>query len=298
MSRTKLYTHDDVDGAACGVLGKLVYSDNIDIEYCSYKNINDKVKTFIESEEYKNYDKTYITDISINEETAKIIDSVNKKIYGGFIFQLFDHHKDLDHLKQYKWAKVIIKEDGRESTYNFDVEHGYKKDSDGLSYFYHSGTSLFFNHLCNYDNNIVNNIVYYFVELVRQYDTWTWDYTKKQQAKNLADVFGILGIKEFVESYSSWIKLLKVRYEDTFIIKEEHLELLKYKRKDIDDYINYKMDKVKRYLSAYGTVGVVICDRKDCTSELGNKMCNELDIEYAALIYDGGVALRSKGDFV
>jgi oligoribonuclease NrnB/cAMP/cGMP phosphodiesterase (DHH superfamily) len=72
------------------------------------------------------------------------------------------------------------------------------------------------------------------------------------------------------------------------------MELLKYKRREIDLAIDEKLKKVK----IKGDYAISLCDRKDLTSELGSKILEKFEnINYVMLIYDGGVALRSVGDF-
>ena len=40
----KLFTHTDLDGIGCAILAKLAFGEEVDIEYCDYDNINEKVK--------------------------------------------------------------------------------------------------------------------------------------------------------------------------------------------------------------------------------------------------------------
>ena len=48
--KIKLFTHSDLDGVGCAILMKNVYrNDKIDIEYCDYGNVNDKIKEFLNS---------------------------------------------------------------------------------------------------------------------------------------------------------------------------------------------------------------------------------------------------------
>lgn len=40
----KLFTHTDLDGVGCAVVGKYAYDDQgISIEYCDYHNVNEKI---------------------------------------------------------------------------------------------------------------------------------------------------------------------------------------------------------------------------------------------------------------
>ncbi|WP_039241202.1 MULTISPECIES: hypothetical protein [Clostridium] len=64
----KLFTHRDWDGIGCAILGKLAF-ENIDVEFCGYEDINKKVQEFMKSGNFNNYSHTYITDISINQDS-------------------------------------------------------------------------------------------------------------------------------------------------------------------------------------------------------------------------------------
>lgn len=44
--RVKLFTHTDLDGIGCAVLGKLAFK-NIDISYVDYNDVNDTLKYVI-----------------------------------------------------------------------------------------------------------------------------------------------------------------------------------------------------------------------------------------------------------
>ncbi|MCY6372578.1 hypothetical protein [Clostridium ganghwense] len=105
--KIKLFTHNDLDGVGCGILCEVAYKDNINIEYCNYsgaENINVKVKNFILSNEYEEYDMIFITDISVNEEVAELI---NDNIEAKHI-QLLDHHNTAKWLNdKYEWSKVL-----------------------------------------------------------------------------------------------------------------------------------------------------------------------------------------------
>ncbi|MDW0050205.1 hypothetical protein RHK18_19410 [Clostridioides difficile] len=39
----KLITHNDLDGVGCCIIAKYILREQIDVNYCNYKNINDVV---------------------------------------------------------------------------------------------------------------------------------------------------------------------------------------------------------------------------------------------------------------
>lgn len=98
----KLFTHTDLDGVGCAVLAKLAFGEDVDIEYCDYSNVNEKVKYYLKTGD-DNLSYIYITDISVNEETAKLLDE-----RGGSY--LLDHHSTALGLNKYPWCKVVVED--------------------------------------------------------------------------------------------------------------------------------------------------------------------------------------------
>ena len=149
--KIKLFTHTDLDGIGCAILMKNVYrNDKIDIEYCDYGNVNDKIGSFLNKKDYIEYDKIFITDISINEDIANIIDELS--CMKEFI--LLDHHKTAEWLNRFDWAKIEdycsvfgIKTSGTFMLHKWLIENNEKYVK------------------CNYSNSKD------FVQLVNDYDT-------------------------------------------------------------------------------------------------------------------------------
>ena len=106
--RVKLFTHTDLDGIGCAVLAYLSFGyENVDVEQCNYDDIDDYVEAFMEDDGlYRSYDKIFITDISVSDSVANmidILDRVDRRV------QLFDHHGTALFLNKYDWC--MIKED-------------------------------------------------------------------------------------------------------------------------------------------------------------------------------------------
>lgn len=263
--KIKLFTDSDLDGISCAVVANVVFGDeNVDYEICGYGNVNEKISAYLENKEYADYDKTYITDISVSREIAEKINQCKKT------FRLLDHHKTADFLNTYEWATVIVqnKDDIKECGTSLLYQELYKEEA--------------------YNGNELGN----FVEMVRQYDTWEWKQTQNDLPKKLNDIFGIIGYKDFIDYYSN--NYYKSIEEFANMFPDKFMELLKYKRREIDLAIDEKLKKVK----IKGDYAIVLCDRKDLTSELGSKILDQFEnINYVMLVYDGGVALRSVSDF-
>lgn len=260
----KLFTHTDLDGIGCAILAKLAPGEVVDIEYCNYDDINQKVEEYFNSgSEYE----CHITDISVNEELASKIDNNNKK------YQLLDHHPTALRLNKFEWcnvqienAETNIKTCGTEMYYRWLIDNGYLNSSPTLNKF---------------------------VELIRNYDTWRWSTLGNEGiiCKQVNDLLYLYGRKKFID----WC--LTEIYEGSFPKLYESDELiLEIKQKEIDDYVKAK-DKQLFIGDLCGrTCGFVFADKY--SSELGNKLCQmHPEFDFVAIInMDGAVSYRTVRD--
>lgn len=98
-----LITHTDLDGAVCEILVKKAIQIQ-KVYLCDYKDVNETVIKIIENEkQQRTYSPIVITDISVTEETAKILENYFT-FYAPII--LIDHHKTALFLNKYLWAYV------------------------------------------------------------------------------------------------------------------------------------------------------------------------------------------------
>jgi len=260
--KIKLFSHSDLDGVGCGIIGKLAFPQ-IDIEYCDYDNVNEKIKRYIETERYKNYDTTFITDISVNEEVAKLIDNVYTT---SNEFVLLDHHKTALWLNEHKWAWVAEYLDEEDNTKQ-------------------CGTMMFYLNILDYyipehhTRHVILVNAYSFVEIVRQYDTWEWK-TKYNNIipKQVNDLMGLLGRETFIENAVNQFTMLR-----EFEITEQDLTLLKRNQEKIDSYIESKNESIIiKEIQGY-QAGVVFAERY--SSELGNKLSeSHPELDFIAII--------------
>ena len=261
----KLFTHTDLDGVGCAVLAKLAFDNElVDIEYCNYDDINQKV------EEYFNGGSEYechITDISVNEELADKINNSDKS------YQLLDHHATALNLNEFDWCKVQveneethIKTSGTEMYYYWLVDNGYLSKCDILDRF---------------------------VEVIRDYDTWRWATLGEEGVicKQVNDLLYLYGRDKFIRWCMSEINdcvFPRLYAADELV--------LKIKQKEIDDYIKYKDEQLVIDDLCGKTCGFIFAERY--FSELGNKLCQihpELDL-VAMINMDGIVSYRSIKD--
>lgn len=186
-TRTKIFSHNDLDGIGCGIVAKLAFNDPI-VEYCGYNNIDSKVKDFINSGDFKNFDQIFITDISVNKDVEELI---NEVIPFGKI-KLFDHHATATHLNENEWAFV---------------------NPNGING-KNSGTNMLFEYLVM--NGFFKDKVYYdalevFVEKVRRYDSWEWkEIYNDTEASSLNDLFWLYGVERFERIFIPRIKNLDI----------------------------------------------------------------------------------------
>jgi oligoribonuclease NrnB/cAMP/cGMP phosphodiesterase (DHH superfamily) len=270
MSKIKLFTHNDLDGVGCAVVGKVVFGEDIDIEYCGYKDVNDKIEQFLSLSNLQEYSRVFITDISVNEKVAERIDYKANHTDALITFNLIDHHKTAEWLNKYDWAFVESEVSTQEGIFKL------------------SGTTLFLEHLSGlYGYTEKMTALKGFVDAVRLYDTWEWKRLNLQFPKDLNDIYHLVGLDEFVCVYTKKI----LERNNSFTFDPVHMTLLKYKRKETENYISKKLDQVK----VINRVAFLVADNN--ISELGNKICENVDCDYCAIYTGQSVSLRSIGEF-
>jgi len=249
--KVKLFTHTDLDGVGCAIIAKLGFGKNVDIEYCDYDNINEKVANYITSKDYINHGTTFITDISVNEQVAEMID----KIHLIKEFMLIDHHKTALWLNKYEWTWI--------SEYH---NEGIKS----------SGTTMFYQSISHYKHVLfVDN----FIESVRRYDTWEWkDKFNDIIPKQINDLMYILGRDIFIEDV-----IYQLENNLEYKISQQNIELLNRNQEKINRYIESK-DKtiIIKEIQGY-QAGVVFAEQY--SSELGNKLATiHPELDFIAII--------------
>lgn len=260
----KLFTHTDLDGIGCAVLAKLAFQNEVDIEYCNYNEINKKVLDYINCNDNKF--SIYITDISVNEEVAKLLDK------RGCV-QLLDHHPTALELNKYSWCRVMV------------------EDLKGVKT---SGTKMFYHWLgmngCFSDELENNKTLDRFVELVRDYDTWRWIELGDEGilCKQINDLLYLYGKEKFI----SWC-VSKICCSDPFELSDTDKLLLDIKQKEIDNYVEEKDKQLFTSPMCGWIAGFVFAEKY--FSELGNRLCKmHPEIDFIVMIdMDGKVSYRT-----
>jgi len=245
-------------------LAKQAFPETVDIEYCDYNNINENVENFYIGSGKNNYDMVFITDISVNEEVATIIEYYKDKTYYPETI-LLDHHKTAEFLNKYDWCNVVENVNGEKTCgtslfYYYLMEKGFLQNSRAWKW---DGCSN----------------LYSFVESVRKYDTYLWKTLYNEiEPKMWNDLLYIMGRDNFIEKI---MDIVGFQHEVDFT--EFDLKLLEYKQREIDSYIDSK-DKniIVKEIQSY-KAGVVFAERY--VSELGNKL-SELhpELDFIAMI--------------
>lgn len=230
MGNIKLFTHTDLDGAGCAVVGNLfanVLGSQCDIKYHDYDTINESIISFFESRKHEDYSYIFIADISINIEVANMISneilfSDNKRQ----LIKLLDHHVN---------SKTSFLND-----YSFAIVREFENEEDGNKC---SGASMLFNYIKGnlLDGEKKHNLFdkyRFFINAVRSYDVWEWKETANQVAPNLNSLFYIYGMEKFVSEFSN-------RFHDFFdIFTKTEMSILSLEETRNQNYIDKKLKEV------------------------------------------------------
>ena len=264
----KLFTHTDLDGVGCAILAQLVFGNEVDVEYCDYSDVNEKIKEYLNAND-NSLSCIYITDISVNEEVAKLLDK-----RGGV--HLLDHHPTALELNKYSWCKVFV------------------EDLNGLKT---SGTKMLYHWLGMngyLSEELENNkSLDKFVQVVRDYDTWRWSSLGNEGiiCKQVNDLLYLYGRERFIRWCLSEI------YDHVFprLYTSDEL-ILSIKQREIDEYVEEKNKKMITTKMCGCFCGIVFAER--FFSELGNRLCEiHPEIDFVAMIDMGGtVSFRTVKD--
>jgi oligoribonuclease NrnB/cAMP/cGMP phosphodiesterase (DHH superfamily) len=237
--RVKLFTHTDLDGIGCAVLAYLAFGrKNVDVEYCDYGDVDEKVEVFMEDcDLYRSYNQIFITDISVSDSVANmidILDRVDRRV------QLFDHHGTALFLNKYDWC--MIKED-------IYLPNIIKTCGTELFCVY----ALWPEYLNIYTPDVRGKIIQ-FVDIVRNYDTWRWKELddKGLISKQMNDLFHIYGREKFIDWAMKRIMFGTSPLHQDKWFSETDMLLLDQKQKDIDIYVEEKKQANKEVYRSVG----------------------------------------------
>lgn len=172
MRKIHIFTHNDLDGMGVQIIGRL-YAQSVgmpcEVHKCNYQTINQEVMKCLSGYRNDEIEEIIIGDISVLEETAKMLDLVHKL---GIPVSLRDHHATAEWLNKYDWAYVAEKE--------YEIPY--------------CGTYLL---ACDYKDIYLKMLV--FIETIDSWDTWKWKEEGNIHARRLATLYKIMGDDEFIE---------------------------------------------------------------------------------------------------
>lgn len=271
MALVKLFTHKDLDGEGCAILLGLEYGiNNLEIERCSVYEVDEKVKDFIESEEFKtnNYSKVYITDISLKDK--EIIELIDKEY--NSLFVLIDHHSTALWLNEFDWCDIRLTHD-----------NGLKA----------CGTSLIAEYIqnsmeVNYQDNLKQ-----LIEHIRAYDTWDWTRNGNETANDLNLLYRIKGYKYFYKKYTQDVIYIAYSYS---LFNTSDLEVIVNEKEKCSKYIENRLKNVRYVTIQDMRAGVIFAE--EYINDLAQEMYNTLDIDIAIVIDMGKerMSFRCKKD--
>ena len=255
MANYKLYTHNDLDGVGCAVLAKLMWGNNVNIEYCNNPN---EVTERLNKVNQKKYDTIFITDCSFDYSKVKLDFSRLK---------LFDHHHTAEYLVgKIPYAVVKEKIDGKATC----------------------GTELFYNYL---KHKGLDKSADYFVEQVRLYDTWDWAKSSSQIPKYLSMLVYMFSITRFVDVYTE--RLAKEDLNELTIFNQYERDVLSYEIKRQEKELKKQLKQVQIVDTTQYKLGVIVGDYN--MSILGNAICDtyNVDIAIGVNIMRGSINVRT-----
>lgn len=176
MKEVLIFHHSDLDGMCVKIVG-IKYAQLIGAPYrtfkCDYSNVNKIVTETLRDTPLDNIQEIIIGDISVDVDTAELLDKISFK---NIPVRLRDHHATAEWMcHMYPWAKVS------------------EKDEDGIS---RCGGWLL---SMDKDMIAVRRKLENFITAVDDWDTWKWTWNHNDEAKQLNDLFQMLGEEEFTK---------------------------------------------------------------------------------------------------
>ena len=258
-----LFTHkNDIDGMGNAVLAKLAFEE-VNYVLCGTFDLICKVNEFILNKKIYEYDKVFITDLCLDEETLLKISS-DLALKDKFL--IFDHHKTYEDEKYTKYSFVNVK----------------LKNDKGLC----CGTSLFYDYLVESNYLDRNSAIDEFVELTRLHDTWEWkNIYNNEKARELAILFDCLGTDGYIGFMYD-----KLVNNDEFIFNDVENLLINNKKKEIDEVLLEYMKKM-HYKEILGLKAGILFIDYQYRNEIGEYLReNKYDVDFVMMIaLDRGV---------
>ncbi len=275
--RIKHFTDSDLDGISCGLLSALVLED-CEVTTAGPNSIEDKLNRLFDQEAKgrKLFDKIIITDMSVGEALAERIEKNDK-----YRVRLYDHHKSAEWLNKYEWATVKVEDDLGRALSATEI---YWQES--VSKLLGKGA------FARSKNPNKTRVAEEYVAMVTSYDTWAWQANEDMMPKYLNHLMAIYGSELFHDAIRTCI------LEGDSVMSASDLTMARSEEMRQNKYLRTKLDDVVEMDVLGYSFGVVFAEQYK--SELGNLMCQEYDIDVAAMIDMGShnISYRASRDTV
>ena len=258
-----LFTHTDLDGRACAVIGELEADrrcSGIMVTYCDYDNVDLKIDAWMTSMTINPMNSiatdsvVYITDISVSDETAEKLDQFAKTT--GISIRLIDHHQTAMRLLKYEWALV--------------------DPSPNVC-----GTSLFADYLgiCSEEADYALRD---FIEAVCLYDTWRFDQADPYCFPVMLNYIAyILDKDQFI---TEMMDAIYNGYETALHLPDWLTDIAVSHIAEDLDYTKERVDAAEPISFGKYKARVVFASR--CFSQIGHQIVEQYDDADFAIVYD------------
>ena len=271
--KTFIFTHNDLDGVGCGVIGKYYFPDAY-VQYCSYDNIDDTLLYFLShNENILSEMRIIISDIYYKQENSDITEML--RMAGELI--ICDHHATS------AWLN------------NVDFQHNsfvnVIADSDVC------GTKILFKILDDLYAMPDSTKILEFVENVNSWDVWQWvkqlpetnDVVKLKDAINHNMSFTLNGAVYFygIENFVNKLLMYFHNFIDFDDIVSE--KLVEFNTKQINSVTDYIKTHYEYESEHYGKIPYAIIKLNSPNISLASLLCKnamEPDDKFLAIYID------------
>lgn len=271
--KTFIFTHNDLDGVGCGVIGKYYFPDAY-VQYCSYDNIDDTLLYFLShNENILSEMRIIISDIYYKQENSDITEML--RMVGELI--ICDHHATS------AWLN------------NVDFQHNsfvnVIADSDVC------GTKILFKILDDLYAMPDSTKIPEFVENVNSWDVWQWvkqlpetnDIVKLKDAINHNMSFTLNGAVYFygIENFVNKVLMYFHDFIDFDDIVSE--KLVEFNTKQINSVTDYIKTHYEYESEHYGKIPYIIIKLNSPNISLASLLCKnamEPDDKFLAIYID------------
>lgn len=277
MIKNLMITDSDLDGVGCAVLMNIFYPNN-HTQFCTPRTVDEYFDSVYNEHSIDVYDNIFITDLSLSMNSAMITERYNNEVSYNKI-KLLDHHKTAEWMNTYSWATV--------KTEYSETRHT-------------CGTSLFWDYLMAEHDSVIDSLpeetiykIHRFVELVRLWDTFEWKTSPmSKDAVGLKYMLDMYTRKDFIYNMVD-----NIITKGKTLFSDEDKIMMKFMQMKKDKYLDHKMKQVE--MIKYKDLNVAFVFAEDFNSELGNRMCVDIDnVDFSVVVSPDTckVSLRSVKD--